>query len=662
MVFGVVVSAAPDIAYAAGSELNYDKTNVMDDLTSSTVNGQPFDVKDYPYDEDSQAQIVNFVEYCYSYKGNMQGNYGLYVYVYNPQGLNISTNSKSNKIQMAVSYDSEGKPNNYAKFDLQFLSKSEDSNYKNLFYKFKVADREISGTTFKDRVNSNERRYDVSGIELMEYGKVNAVEYNCGGSYIFTGYAEGYGPDPTAKSTLTSTVRELETISLDVRGTNYRTESSSAGKDHQNQLESVYFSVDNDILERYGKLQKVKAEWYEYKTAPIVTISDKGIYDTLNSYVGKNIGEHTDSLRYSLGYGRNVISSPGSTVITYDWSYNVDCYSNVGLSTFVVDSYDICEMLSYLFYTGGTSVSDYTIPSDTLKQWIYGYDKSNAKGYLPVKDGQISADLFLDTVDQNRTRGYNCVEIDASEKYDLLSYTANHGFWDKVCDYGFFATLFGKVPTDENVFGIEPIYAVTDTDMSYDDEGIAKTLLISESDVDEFKEYYDNAKKQDKTTFLFRFAVTDYFAGNVDIEDGQSENGLLIKDTAYMAQETVFLDFDIIQLTFNRDGVYHVIPVVSSPVDVVGAITPPVEFEGYDWWKIVLAVILIVLLLIILAPVLPYIIRGIVWLVCLPFRAIAALFKGIDNRRKRKTETKAQKEPVVKQTQKPPDDADGLEV
>ena len=53
-------------------------------------------------------------------------------------------------------------------------------------------------------------------------------------------------------------------------------------------------------------------------------------------------------------------------------------------------------MLPYLFYTGGTSVSDYTIPSDTLKQWIYGYDKSNATGYLPVKDGQISADLFLD--------------------------------------------------------------------------------------------------------------------------------------------------------------------------------------------------------------------------------------------------------------------------
>ena len=60
MVFGVVISAAPDIAYAAGSELSYDKTNVMDDLASSTVNGQPFDVKDYPYDEDRRRSSISW--------------------------------------------------------------------------------------------------------------------------------------------------------------------------------------------------------------------------------------------------------------------------------------------------------------------------------------------------------------------------------------------------------------------------------------------------------------------------------------------------------------------------------------------------------------------------------------------------------------------------
>lgn len=174
--------------------MNFDTTNVLDDLRSSSVGGEPFDLNDYPFDESKDIQIINFVEYCYSYKANMRGNYGLYVYVYNPKGLNLSTNSKSNKIQMAVSYDADGNPNDYAKFDLQFLSKSEESNYKNLFYKFKVIDREIDGTTFAERVNSNERRYDVSGIELTTYGQVNAVDYPCGGSYIFSGYVKGYGP------------------------------------------------------------------------------------------------------------------------------------------------------------------------------------------------------------------------------------------------------------------------------------------------------------------------------------------------------------------------------------------------------------------------------------------------------------------------------------
>ena len=60
-----------------------------------------------------------------------------------------------------------------------------------------------------------------------------------------------------------------------------------------------------------------------------------------------------------------------------------------------------------------------------------------------------------------------------------------------------------------------------------------------------------------------------------------------------------------------------------------------------------LAVLLIIVLLIILLPVLPYILKFLFWLICLPFKAIAALFKGIDNRRKRKTEAKAQKEPAV---------------
>lgn len=174
----------PTVAFAAEREISYDTTNVLDDLTSSTANGEPFDIIDYPFDESKEAQVISFVEYCYSYKANLRDNYGLYIYVYNPQGLNISTNSKSNKIQMATSYDSEGNPNDYQKFNLEFCSKVEDGDYKNLFYKFKVVDREVNGTTFAQRVNSNARRYDVSGIELLTYGADTATEYYVGGTYI----------------------------------------------------------------------------------------------------------------------------------------------------------------------------------------------------------------------------------------------------------------------------------------------------------------------------------------------------------------------------------------------------------------------------------------------------------------------------------------------
>ena len=158
-------------AYASDENF-FDSTNVYEDLTASSVNGQPFDIRNYSFDESKSASLFSFVEYCYSFRANMRSNYGLYIYVYNPQGLNISTNTKQNKIQMATQY-SNGVPSRYDKFELKYCGKVEETNYKGLFYKFKV----VNSDTFLDKVNSNERRYDVSGIELLEYGKQNAKEY-----------------------------------------------------------------------------------------------------------------------------------------------------------------------------------------------------------------------------------------------------------------------------------------------------------------------------------------------------------------------------------------------------------------------------------------------------------------------------------------------------
>lgn len=271
LVFCTVFIAVQDlaqVAFANNDTVSFDDTNVLDDLESSTVNGKPFDFLAYAFDEDKKLQIINLVEYCYSYKANMRDNYGLYVYVYNPQGIDIVENSGQNKIEMAVSWSKNANgtysADGYEKFNLKFCNKSERTNYKGLFYKFKIVDKEIDGKTLAERVNSAERRYDVVGIELLTRGNTNATDYGVGGSYRYSGYAQGYGDSD--ESTLSCVVEDFETLSLEVHHTYYRTNVSSLGKGHYNEVNTVYFSVPDYFFKTYGNLQKIHAEWWEYKT------------------------------------------------------------------------------------------------------------------------------------------------------------------------------------------------------------------------------------------------------------------------------------------------------------------------------------------------------------------------------------------------------------
>ena len=171
-------------AYGAGNGSSFHDTNVLDDLLSSTVNGKPFDVRDYPFDETGEVQVISLIEYCYSYKANQRDNYGLYIYVYNPKCLNLSTDSKRNKIQMAVSYDAEGNPDDYEKFSLEYCSKVESGDYKNLFYKYKVIDRKIDGTTFDQRVKSKMGLHDYVTYQTE---KATVEELKMQNSYFING-------------------------------------------------------------------------------------------------------------------------------------------------------------------------------------------------------------------------------------------------------------------------------------------------------------------------------------------------------------------------------------------------------------------------------------------------------------------------------------------
>ena len=73
-------------------------------------------------------------------------------------------------------------------------------------------------------------------------------------------------------------------------------------------------------------------------------------------------------------------------------------------------------------------------------------------------------------------------------------------------------------------------------------------------------------------------------------------------------------------------------------MDIINGFDPPNDDDliggGSDWKtiiKFVLGVIGIILLLVILAPVLPFVIQAIVFVVTLPFRLIGWIINGIKN-------------------------------
>ena len=626
MLLGIIPTQS--IVYAQAENTSYlqafEQTTVLDDLNSSAS----FNPNNYPANKLGDITIINFVEFGYSETG-AQDNYGLFVYVYNPAQLEVDTNSVQNKLQMAIGYNSDGVPNNYFKFQLQFLNASED----NLFLKFKVIDTEIEGTYFFDRVNKEERRYDISGIELLESSKNLPEEYGIGGTWKFTGYAQGFASDVNAESTLKANVNELETIQLEVESTFYRPDSlSELGKGHQNTLSSVYFAVDNEKIEKYGKLQKIMAEWYEYKTNPILITQNNEVYTYFNNLIGKNVNEHETTVEYGLGYNE-LLTGSGSSMAYYDldWSYNLDANNNHSYSEFLQNTYfyskNIDDYLYYAFYTGNVDYTDFILNGEILEDYIYNYDLSFNKGTLEVNE-KISADLFSDEVDTGRTKGYNRKEFDSDGLFDILSYDSTHSGWDK-----FWSGLWGY-DTSEEFKNVQPIYAVTDKDMLQTDSNLSKNLLINEDDIEDFRYYYSKATLENKTVFLFRFAVTDYHAEDAIIYKIENNNLSRIRNQASVVEETVFLSFDIIQLTFNKEGIYTVIPVVSNPINIISDLTPPVQ-PSFNWLRWVLIALAIIVLIIILAPFLPTIFKGL-WeiikfifkIIIVPFKWIASLFKG----------------------------------
>ena len=107
----IPVCRSATVAYAVNNANAFDDTVLLDDFKDENGNFiADFNYSDYPFkhlDTENKFFVMNFMEYCYSYKTNLQDHYGLYLYVYNPMGYEIATDSNANTVQMAVSWRTE---------------------------------------------------------------------------------------------------------------------------------------------------------------------------------------------------------------------------------------------------------------------------------------------------------------------------------------------------------------------------------------------------------------------------------------------------------------------------------------------------------------------------------------------------------------------------
>lgn len=120
---------------ADGIRAAYENTNVWDNLQNSTLGGNAFNIEDYPHKENGKPQLISLVEFCYSYYADKQSDYGLYIYVYNPQDLAFDTDTERNRIQLKYGKSA------YDTYPLKFLNCSNAAGYLNLKKNFRLSNK-----------------------------------------------------------------------------------------------------------------------------------------------------------------------------------------------------------------------------------------------------------------------------------------------------------------------------------------------------------------------------------------------------------------------------------------------------------------------------------------------------------------------------------------
>ena len=553
VVLAIVMLSTFAIPVAAAEQ----SSEVYSDLSASLLDGKKFDPSDFPKNaSDTKLYLLTVNERGYNSKD--MSKYGFYVYLYNPSGSALNVSSSNNQIELATAWDAESQiATEYSKFSLEFVSVSEETGYEYVFYKFKVG-AEIGGTKTIDKyLDKLGRFYDISGFEIQKMVAVNSSEFTVGMRYAY------YGTEAAANKTCKAS--QIDTIELEVHHTYYRTESSANGVNHQNQLNAVYFNVPKEYWLSYDFLYAIKAYWEEYRTTPMIVSENADLIAHLTTWRGRGNGDGYNSTNpVSLYAGMKTTTTESPAIRTYDWTYNKSLMDN---NMMVEISRQNCTTLSWAFLSNDIALRKADISSATvMQQW-----ESNKAEHRDTMITEKGVAYYFD-----RKAGPQTHTIFFDETFTMESYASNHNWLQQLLHYNIFNGGAGTNLKDD-YSGILAIEEVDTGHVNLRAEDLAKLYFVNPTDADNFKAVVDEGKQNGMKTIVFRFAVTDYFAEEVV---AMVDNNV-VDGTTYRAEQTVFLDFDIISLTFQKEASLYTIPVSSSPSDFIGGIdAPQVDKDG----------------------------------------------------------------------------------
>lgn len=624
--------------------VDYNSTQIEWDL-------QDIDSDDYPKDENGQHELIRFMEYCYSDSSFFKMYYGLYLYVYNPTEKEVKKDGDLNVANMAVSYNSDGEPSAYSNVTLTHL----DSTSNNRFLKFKVTDSSAFLTRAQEYAvaHDGQRRYDIAGIQLYFYdgtsfNTVNYEDRRVAKSYIWTGFAKGCGEDYNAASTLQCQSQTEDVLSLDVKSTYYRPEGNNGTNRYtQDCLHSVYFAVPNKFIEKYGDMVAVHATWLEAVLKPALVTGNFDAYAEIYDYLGADIETYDPDLNYA--YVAACVDT--GQIGEYDYRYGYGYNAAGDFATCMHFGYDPTlgsgdiNPLYMLLYSGeGTdSADDYIVSSKKIKELMAASYQRFGGDPVYGSNAVYSKSIFESVADS-----YKDENIQGDTEFVLKNQVLDQTWWEKWLG-------ISHVASDLPLSDIKAIEEISESDLTREPSIDCEKLYIAKSDCEDFYKYFDE-NKENSTIYLFRYRTSEYVCAEANLYEyapysvlGKDVDDWDFVDTnAYIFQQAVDLNFEVIDVTFFDGATETVIPVVMSPMDIVYDATPPIDTTSdasfwdklWDKIKTVLTYIVvgigILIALVIVVPFIPYIVKFVVWLISLPFKLLGAVFKWIGTLFKKK--------------------------